>query len=148
MCDSTSKKPVNTVRLPRRPSASRLRVGSALKKLRKSLTVKDLYAISMPNITKAQMEKVTVTTSVTMALLNTALALSPCTSSQVELTSLGNERLKRILGSKLIGDAEAVVVHCIMPVEAPEEDELAAGGNEPEVIGRKEEDGSEGSGAG
>jgi len=46
-------------------------------------------------------------------------------------------------GSKLIGKAEAVVVHCITPVEAPEEEE-AAGENEPEVIGgRKEEDSEE-----
>ena len=49
-------------------------------------------------------------------------------------------------GSKLIGEAEAVVVQCITPVEAPEEEE-AAGENEPEVIGRKEEE-SEGSDAG
>ena len=49
-------------------------------------------------------------------------------------------------GSKLLGEAEAVVVHCITPLEAPDEEETA-GENEPEVIGRKE-DGSEGSDAG
>ncbi len=42
-------------------------------------------------------------------------------------------------GSRLIGDAGDMVVHCIMPLEALEEE--AAGEGEPEVIGgRKEED--------
>ena len=50
-------------------------------------------------------------------------------------------------GSKLLGDADKVVVHCIMPVEAPDEEEGAADENEPEVIGRKEEE-SGGSDAG
>ena len=46
-------------------------------------------------------------------------------------------------GAEIIGDADAVVVHCITPVEAPEEEEGVAGENEPEVIGRKEEESEE-----
>jgi large subunit ribosomal protein L25 len=38
-------------------------------------------------------------------------------------------------GAKVIGDPEMVLVHCVEPVEAP--DEEVAEGAEPEVIGRK-----------
>lgn len=42
--------------------------------------------------------------------------------------------------SKVFGDPDSLVVHCIVPVEKPELDEGAAGEGEPEVIGAKKED--------
>jgi large subunit ribosomal protein L25 len=45
-------------------------------------------------------------------------------------------------GAKVVGDADMVLVQCVEPTEAPEEE--IAGGAEPELIGRKaEEDGEE-----
>ena len=44
--------------------------------------------------------------------------------------------------AKAFGDPEAIVVHCIVPVEKPEEEE-AAGPAEPEVIGAKPEEETE-----
>ncbi|MBN2293927.1 MAG: 50S ribosomal protein L25, partial [Pirellulales bacterium] len=47
-------------------------------------------------------------------------------------------------GATVVGDDSAMVVHCITPVEAPEEGEETVGEEEPEVIGgRKEEEGAE-----
>ena len=43
-----------------------------------------------------------------------------------------------------LGDAEEVVVHCVTPMEIPEEEEAAAGEEEPEVIGGRKEEESEG----
>ena len=43
----------------------------------------------------------------------------------------------------LLDDSEAVVVHCVQPVAEVEEEEAEAEGVEPEVIGRKEEEGEE-----
>ncbi len=42
-------------------------------------------------------------------------------------------------GATLLTDADAVVVHCVVPTEADEETESEAGA-EPEVIGRKAEE--------
>ena len=54
----------------------------------------------------------------------------------------GSLKIKDIIdlpeGAKVIGDPEMVLVHCVEPVEAP--DEEVAEGAEPEVIGRKAED--------
>ena len=51
----------------------------------------------------------------------------------------GSLKIKDIIdlpeGAKVIGDPEMVLVHCVEPVEAP--DEEVAEGAEPEVIGRK-----------
>jgi large subunit ribosomal protein L25 len=46
-------------------------------------------------------------------------------------------------GAKLITPADTMIVHCVLPTEQPEEDEGIAGAVEPEVIGRKAEDGEE-----
>lgn len=43
-------------------------------------------------------------------------------------------------GAKFEGDPEMVVVSCVEPIEQPEEEEAAATGAEPEVIGRKEDE--------
>lgn len=45
-------------------------------------------------------------------------------------------------GAELVADATRVVVQCVQPVAAPEDeaDLLAEGGAEPEIIGRKSED--------
>jgi len=48
--------------------------------------------------------------------------------------------------AKVLGDADAVVVHCIQPTVAPEELEAEAEEAEPEVIGRKPEAEREGEG--
>ena len=46
--------------------------------------------------------------------------------------------------SKIFGDPETIVVHCIVPVEKPEEGEAAAAApGEPEVIGAKPEEETE-----
>jgi large subunit ribosomal protein L25 len=46
--------------------------------------------------------------------------------------------------AKLLGDTAAIVVHCIVPVEKPEEGEVAvAAPGEPEVIGAKPEEETE-----
>jgi large subunit ribosomal protein L25 len=44
-------------------------------------------------------------------------------------------------GVKLLTDPEAIVVHCVPPAAEEEAAEGGAGGAEPEVIGRKDEDG-------
>ena len=41
---------------------------------------------------------------------------------------------------RVLGDPEAVVVQCMVPAEAPEEEGVAGEGAEPEVIGRKAEE--------
>ena len=41
---------------------------------------------------------------------------------------------------RVLGDQEAVVVQCVVPAEAPEEEAAAGEGAEPEVIGRKAEE--------
>ncbi len=42
-------------------------------------------------------------------------------------------------GATVVGDADAMVAHCIRPTVMSDEEEVAAeGGHEPEVIGRKE----------
>ena len=41
---------------------------------------------------------------------------------------------------RVLGDAEAVVVQCVVPAEAPEEEAAAGEGVEPELIGRKAEE--------
>lgn len=47
--------------------------------------------------------------------------------------------------AEAIPEPHELVVHCVAPVEAPEEDEaVAAGGAEPEVIGRREDGTEEG----
>jgi len=43
-------------------------------------------------------------------------------------------------GALVISDADAALVHCVEPSIDEPEDEAAAGGVEPEVIGRKEDD--------
>ena len=43
-------------------------------------------------------------------------------------------------GVKILGDLNIPAVECTEAVEAPEAEEAAAGGEEPEVIGRKKED--------
>ena len=43
-------------------------------------------------------------------------------------------------GVKILGDLNVPAVECTEAVEAPEAEEAAAGGEEPEVIGRKKED--------
>lgn len=43
-------------------------------------------------------------------------------------------------GSRYLGDENDMVVHCIIPLEAPEEGEEGAGEGEPEVIGGSKED--------
>lgn len=43
-------------------------------------------------------------------------------------------------GAKVLADSEATVAQCVEPTVIPEEEELAAGGEEPEVIGRKEDE--------
>ncbi len=45
--------------------------------------------------------------------------------------------------SKVLGDPEAIVVQCVVPVEKPEEETGAAAEGEPEVIGAKKEEGEE-----
>ncbi len=45
--------------------------------------------------------------------------------------------------SKVIGDPEAIVVQCVVPVEKPELEEGEAAPGEPEVIGAKKEEGEE-----
>ncbi len=46
--------------------------------------------------------------------------------------------------SKIFGDPETIIVHCIVPVEKPEEGEAAAAApGEPEVIGAKPEEETE-----
>lgn len=47
-------------------------------------------------------------------------------------------------GASVLGDAAAVVVQCVEPIEAPEEEVVEAAGGEPEVIGGKEEEGEKG----
>ncbi len=42
-------------------------------------------------------------------------------------------------GASLLGDADAVVVQCVVPTEAPEEEAADRGPAEPEVIGAKKE---------
>lgn len=42
--------------------------------------------------------------------------------------------------AKVLLDSDTTLVECRLPVELPDEDEAAAGGEEPEVIGRKEEE--------
>lgn len=46
-------------------------------------------------------------------------------------------------GVTVLADPETVLVTCATPVEAPEEGEEEAGEAEPEIIGRKEEEGEE-----
>ncbi|MEN6458544.1 MAG: 50S ribosomal protein L25 [Thermoguttaceae bacterium] len=47
-------------------------------------------------------------------------------------------------GAKILaGDLEEVVVHCVVPVEMPEEGAAEAAPGEPEVIGAKSEEGEE-----
>jgi hypothetical protein len=46
-------------------------------------------------------------------------------------------------GAKLISDEDAVVALCELPVEADEQEAGEAGAAEPELIGRKAEDGEE-----
>lgn len=60
--------------------------------------------------------------------------------------SISVSELELPTGASLITPPEEVVVHCIEPVEMPEEEEEAAEAvsGEPEVIGEKEEEGSEG----
>ncbi len=45
-------------------------------------------------------------------------------------------------GATIIGNADAVIVQCVAPTAAPdeEEDAVAAGGAEPEVIGQKDDE--------
>ena len=45
--------------------------------------------------------------------------------------------------AKVFGDPEAIVVHCIVPVEKPEEGGGEAVPGEPEVIGAKTEEETE-----
>ena len=45
--------------------------------------------------------------------------------------------------AKAFGDPAAIVVHCIVPVEKPDEEEGAAAPGEPEVIGAKPEEETE-----
>ena len=40
----------------------------------------------------------------------------------------------------MFGDPEAIVVHCIVPVEKPDEEEARRRRGEPEVIGAKTEE--------
>ena len=47
-------------------------------------------------------------------------------------------------GATLLSDPEQIVVQCVAPMEALDEDATAAGGAEPEIIGRKAEDEEEG----
>ena len=47
-------------------------------------------------------------------------------------------------GSELISDPSAIVVQCVEAMEEAEETPVADMGAEPEVIGRKAEDGEEG----
>ena len=47
-------------------------------------------------------------------------------------------------GATLLSDAEQIVVQCVAPMESLDEDAAAAGGAEPEIIGRKAEDEEEG----
>jgi len=47
-------------------------------------------------------------------------------------------------GAEAIPDPHELVVHCVAPVEAPEEEVVAAGAVEPEVIGRREGEAEEG----
>ncbi len=47
-------------------------------------------------------------------------------------------------GASATADPNDLVVHCVAPVEVPEEEEVAAGAAEPEVIGRKEGEAEEG----
>lgn len=58
--------------------------------------------------------------------------------------SIGVQQLEISEGAKILGDAEAVVVHCVQPMVAPEEVEAEAEEAEPEVIGRKAEEEGEG----
>jgi large subunit ribosomal protein L25 len=48
--------------------------------------------------------------------------------------------LKLPEGAVVLGDPEAVVVQCMVPVEAPEEEAAGAAPGEPEVIGAKKEE--------
>ena len=47
-------------------------------------------------------------------------------------------------GASVLGDATAVIVHCVEPVEVPEEEVVEAAAGEPEVISAKEEEGEKG----
>lgn len=64
--------------------------------------------------------------------------------NQLELgssVSVGDLELPK--GATCLDEASSVIVHCVEPVAAPEEEEEAAAEGEPEVIGQKEEDASE-----
>jgi large subunit ribosomal protein L25 len=45
--------------------------------------------------------------------------------------------------AKVLLEPDTTLVQCTLPAELPEEEEVAAGGEEPEVIGRKEDEGEQ-----
>lgn len=47
-------------------------------------------------------------------------------------------------GATALADPHEMVVHCVAPMEMPEEEAVAAGAAEPELIGRRETEGEEG----
>jgi large subunit ribosomal protein L25 len=64
--------------------------------------------------------------------------------NQLEMgSSIAVGQLELPAGLQVFGDPEAVVVECVEPVEEVEEAAAAAGEVEPEVIGRKKEEGEE-----
>lgn len=54
--------------------------------------------------------------------------------------SLAADAIQLPAGAKLLSDPEAMIVHCIVPVELEEAELGEAGAAEPEVIGRKAEE--------
>ena len=45
------------------------------------------------------------------------------------------------VGATIVGNADAVIVQCVTPTAAPDEDAVASSGAEPEVIGQKDDEG-------
>ncbi|MBI2826066.1 MAG: 50S ribosomal protein L25 [Planctomycetia bacterium] len=78
------------------------------------------------------------------------LAIAIPEKLELKITGLGLDQSLRARdvelpsGVKLLTDPETVIVHCALPVEEKEEEAPTTEGAEPEIIGRKAEEGEEG----